>query len=92
MVFFIYPTPFLSKLWCLLALGPLFLCLDIVGVASSRQLSLSKMRCDIAQSNWHSVFADIAHILLVWSFLLNRDPNLVLSYDVDVFRSIMLPR
>jgi hypothetical protein len=67
-----------------------FSCPDIVGVASSRRLSLSKLRCDIAQSDWHSVFIDVAHIMLVWSFSLNRDPNLCLSYDVDVFRSIML--
>jgi hypothetical protein len=28
-------------------------------------------------------------VLVVWSFVLNRDPNLTLSYDIDTFKSLM---
>jgi hypothetical protein len=59
-------------------------------IISARGLSLGKIRSDVISSRWRDVFADIAHLLLVWSFSLNDDPNLVLCYDVDVFKSMFL--
>ncbi len=34
-------------------------------------------------------FSDISHVLLVWSFSLNADPDLALNYDADVFCSLL---
>jgi hypothetical protein len=66
-----------------------FTCASVFPVLASRNLSLTKTRSDIYSSNWQVVFSDIAHVLLVWSFSLNADPNFVLSYDTDVFRSLV---
>jgi hypothetical protein len=65
-------------------------CPHLANVLSSRNISLAKMRCSIRESSWSIVFSDIAHVLLVWSFALNSDPNFTLSYDVDNFRSLFL--
>ncbi len=54
-------------------------CPHLMQTLSSRGLSLVKMHCDVLSSNWSTVFADIAHVLVVWSFLLNVDPNLLLN-------------
>jgi hypothetical protein len=51
-------------------------------------MSLGQMRSDVVDSRWKRVFSDIAHTLIVWSFSLNSDPNLILSYDVGVFRAM----
>ncbi len=65
-----------------------YTCTHVIPVLSSRGLSLQKMRGDISVSNWRHVFGDIAHVLIVWSLLLNADPDLCLNYDTDVFRSL----
>jgi hypothetical protein len=65
-----------------------FLCPHVGSVLSSRGLSLPKTRGDIFASNWRTVFGDVAHVLIVWSLLLNADPDLCLNYDTDVFRSL----
>lgn len=67
-----------------------FSCSEMSGVLAARGLSVSKLRCDVIDSRWAAVFSDVAHLLIVWSFALNRDPNLVLSYDVDVFRDMLV--
>ncbi len=66
-----------------------FSCSHVSGVLLSRGLSLSKLRSDISSAEWFSVFADVAHVLIVWSFSLSDDPNISLSYDVDGFRSLL---
>jgi hypothetical protein len=66
-----------------------FSCQYLVVLLTSRNLSLQKTRCDIYESRWQDVFADIAHVLIVWSFSLNVTPDLALSYDTDVFRSLI---
>jgi hypothetical protein len=67
-----------------------FLCVDVAPVLLSRDLTLSKFRAQIYNSNWMDVFRDIAHVLLVWSFVLNRDPNQSLSYDVESFKTLLV--
>jgi hypothetical protein len=64
-------------------------CSSPVPVLHSRGLSLPKVRSGVMESEWRSVFADIAHVLLIWSFSLNSDPNYVLNYDTEVFRSLV---
>ncbi len=66
-----------------------FSCPHLSAVLSSRGLSLTKLRCDVSRADWNRVFVDIAHVLIVWSFSLNGDPNISLSYDVDCFRTLM---
>ncbi len=64
-------------------------CTHLSRVLLERGISLGKMRSDVMSSRWKEVFADIAHLLLIWSFSLN-DPNLVQCYDVAVFKSMFL--
>ncbi len=66
-----------------------FTCRELIPLLSSRNLSLIKIRGDIYQSRWKSVFSDIAHVLLAWSFILNVDPGVKLNYDTDVLRSLI---
>jgi hypothetical protein len=66
-----------------------FQCSAVSPLLSSRHLSLSDFRAKISLSSWKLVFSDIGHVLIVWSFVLNRNPTNVLNYDVDVFRTLM---
>jgi hypothetical protein len=65
-------------------------CEDVAPVLSSRGLTLSKFRSLIYESEWAAVYQEIAHVLLIWSLVLTRDPDLSLSYEVDVFREMIL--
>jgi hypothetical protein len=66
-----------------------FSCPHLLHILTSRDLSLRNLRCNIRESRWRAVFSCIAHVLIVWSFSINSDPNLTLSYDVDGFRSLL---
>lgn len=67
-----------------------FSCTGVAPILMPRGLSLMHFRTQIYESNWKAVFRDIAHILLIWSFVLIRDPNLSLNYDVDGLKSMMV--
>jgi hypothetical protein len=56
---------------------------------SRRALSIASFREKVVSSRWKLVFGDIAHILLIWSFVLKADPSIILSYDLDVFRCLL---
>jgi hypothetical protein len=64
-------------------------CPALVQTLSSRNLSFALFRAHIQSSRWKVVFREIAHVLLVWSFALNADPTVTLSYDTDVFRCMI---
>ncbi len=66
-----------------------FSCLEVAPLLEFRQVSLPRLRVHILSSEWDIVFRTIGHVLVVWSFVLNRDPNLTLSYDIDTFKSLM---
>jgi hypothetical protein len=53
-----------------------FSCNHLSNILLSRGLSLPKLRCDISSANWNVVFSDIAHVLIIWCFSLNGDPNI----------------
>ncbi len=66
-----------------------FSCVEVAPVLDARQLSLSSFRSKIVLFAWDQVYKDLAHVLLVWAFVLSRDPCLELTYSVDVFKSLM---
>ncbi len=66
-----------------------FSCPHVSNVVQSRGLSLSECRNRVRSLQWDQIFTDIGHVVLVWSFILNRYPDLALNYDVDVFRSLV---
>jgi hypothetical protein len=66
-----------------------FTCHHLVRLLSSRGLSAQTFWVHIYSSRWREVFTEISHVLIAWSFSFNAIPNLVLSYDVDVFRSLL---
>lgn len=55
----------------------------------SRALDLRSHRDHIQSARWKVVFREIAHVLLVWSFVLQTDVSVLLNYDVDVFRCML---
>jgi hypothetical protein len=55
----------------------------------SRGLESSWFRSPVHQSRWKLVFEDIANVLLVWSFALQTDAAVSLSYSVDDFRRML---
>jgi hypothetical protein len=66
-----------------------FSCPFLAPSLSSRGLDFSLFRSHVQASRWKVVFREIAHVLLVWSFVLRTDASVSLKYDVDLFRCMM---
>jgi hypothetical protein len=65
------------------------LCTDVAPTLSSRGLTLPGFRVQIYNSEWQTVFKNIAHVMLVWCFILNRCPSVSLNYDVCGLKEMM---
>jgi hypothetical protein len=55
----------------------------------SRGLSFVSFRQYVQAGRWKTVFKNIAHVLLVWSFALKDGHSFTLCYDMDVFRCMV---